>query len=63
MDSISKGDMDTSTASHQEWHSSDEKPAGQGPDSIVPIEQEALEGAQHINLSWRSWVRLFKQLP
>jgi hypothetical protein len=23
---------------------------------IVPIEQEAVEDAKHINLSWRSWV-------
>lgn len=24
---------------------------------IVPIEQEAVEDARHIHLSWRSWVR------
>jgi hypothetical protein len=23
---------------------------------IVPIEQEAVEDAKHVNLSWRSWV-------
>jgi hypothetical protein len=26
---------------------------------IVPIEQEAVEDAKHINLSWRSWVVVF----
>ncbi|KAI8624729.1 MFS general substrate transporter [Xylariaceae sp. FL1651] len=26
---------------------------------IVPIEQEAVEGAYHINLSWRSWLVVF----
>lgn len=26
---------------------------------IVPIEEEAQQDAQHINLSWRSWVVVF----
>jgi hypothetical protein len=26
---------------------------------IVPIEQEATEDVQHIDLSWRSWVVVF----
>lgn len=26
---------------------------------VVPIEEEALEDAYHIDLTWRSWVRLF----
>ncbi|KAI1390477.1 MFS general substrate transporter [Hypoxylon trugodes] len=26
---------------------------------IVPIEQEAVEGAYHVNLSWRSWLVVF----
>lgn len=57
MDSISKGDAGMPTTVHQDWQSSDEKSTGKGPDSVVPIEQEALNGAHHINLSWRSWVR------
>jgi hypothetical protein len=26
---------------------------------IVPIEQEAIEDARHIDLSWRSWMVVF----
>jgi hypothetical protein len=26
---------------------------------IVPIQQEAVEDAKHINLSWRSWLVVF----
>ena len=26
---------------------------------IVPIQQEAVEDARHINLSWRSWLVVF----
>lgn len=26
---------------------------------IAPIEEEALEDAKHVNLSWRSWVVVF----
>lgn len=59
MDSISK--LDAPTAVHQDWKSSDEKEYGKGSENIVPIEEEAVEGAHHINLSWRSWVRSFEQ--
>lgn len=59
MDSISKAEVSTSL--HQNWKSSDEKEYGKGPENVVPIEEEAVEGAHHINLSWRSWVCKFKQ--
>lgn len=25
---------------------------------VVPIQQEAVEGAYHVHLSWRSWVQM-----
>lgn len=28
-----------------------------GDFEIVPIEQETVQGAYHVHLSWRSWVR------
>lgn len=27
---------------------------------VVPIEEEAVDDAYHINLTWRSWVRPFQ---
>lgn len=58
MDSISKADAPT--AVHQDWQRSDGQKAGKDLEVVVPIEEEALEGA-HIDLSWRSWVGLSKQ--
>lgn len=53
MDSITESESGKITASHVQ------EPDKKGADSsaIVPLKREAVEDAQHIKLSWRSWVR------
>lgn len=29
---------------------------------VLPIEQEAVQGAYHVHLSWRSWVSIYRLL-
>lgn len=55
MDSISKGGVDALSAEHIQY-SSDGKVGDTADEKIVPIDEEAVENAHHIDLSWRSWV-------
>lgn len=57
MDSISKGGVDAPSAEHIQY-SSDGKRGDTADEKIVPIDEEAVENAHHIDLSWRSWVRI-----
>ena len=52
----SKEDMQIESALNQDNHDHHHH----GLDArIVPIQQEAVEDARHINLSWRSWLVVF----
>lgn len=57
---ISKSEGETPAVSHHPDPrlSSDKDHHGKQP-AIVPIEEEALEDAEHIHLSWRSWLVVF----
>lgn len=57
---ISKTEGEAPTVSHHSnpHASSDVHHEGKQP-AIVPIEEEALEDAEHIHLSWRSWLVVF----
>lgn len=56
---ISKSEGETPAVSHhQDPHASAGGHHGKQP-VIVPIEEEALEDAEHVNLSWRSWLVVF----
>ncbi|KAG8157455.1 hypothetical protein KVR01_012839 [Diaporthe batatas] len=57
---ISKSEGETPAVSHHPDPrvSSDKHHHGKQP-AIVPIEEEALEDAEHIHLSWRSWLVVF----
>ncbi|KAH8723565.1 major facilitator superfamily domain-containing protein [Phaeosphaeriaceae sp. PMI808] len=50
----SKDKVSHTESSHDATH-----PKSHTQAHIVPIEQEAIEDAKHINLSWRSWVVVF----
>lgn len=56
----SKSEIEAPTVSHHPdtRASSDVHHHGKQP-AIVPIEEEALEDAEHIHLSWRSWLVVF----
>lgn len=58
MDSISKSEVDAPSAEHIQDAPS-EKRVGRGAEGIKPIDEEALEDVQHIDLGWRSWVRTY----
>lgn len=60
MDTASKSEGDAPSAEHVPDVLTEEKGVGRGGEGIKPIDEEALEDAQHINLSWRSWVRKFR---
>lgn len=57
---ISKSEGEKPAVSHHPdpRASSDAYHHGKQP-AIVPIEEEALEDAEHIHLSWRSWLVVF----
>ncbi|KAL1877918.1 hypothetical protein Daus18300_002271 [Diaporthe australafricana] len=57
---ISKSEGETPAVSHHPnpHASTDRHHDGKQP-TIVPIEEEALEDVEHINLSWRSWLVVF----
>lgn len=57
---ISKSEGETPAVTHHPDPrvSSDKGHHGTQP-AIVPIEEEALEDAEHIHLSWRSWLVVF----
>lgn len=58
MDSISKAGVDAPFAEHVQY-SSDGKVGDNTDEKIVPIDEEAVQDAHHIDLSWRSWVRTY----
>ena len=60
MDSILKSEDETPTALHiQDPRRASEDVHPRGAINAVPIELEAMEDAQHISLSWRSWLVVF----
>lgn len=56
--SKSEGEM-TEVSHHPNAHASVDRHHDSKQPTIVPIEEEALEDAEHIHLSWRSWLVVF----
>lgn len=60
MDSISKIDDIVPSVTHIQDHDiSVGKTVDGVKDNIIPLKQEAIDDAQHIHLSWRSWVNIY----